>query len=184
MLSGGSGPLILTGGTDISTGLSFTGELEAPEGSAVVTPLTTVVEKLIETSGDTVSQADNAVIAALGLPASIDLTTLDAVAGAQSGDPAALSVFETGSELLDVITLIQAAGGSADAAYAALAADITADVADGQPSILPMRRLSKRSASRLDWIWLQRKWSHPSPPRPMRPSSNSSPVPVLLCRPS
>ena len=131
VLSGGSGPLILTGGTDISTGLSFTGELEAPEGSAVVTPLTTVVEKLIQTSGDTVSQADNAVIAALGLPASIDLTTLDAVAGAQSGDPAALSVFETGSELLDVITLIQAAGGSADAAYAALAADITADVADG-----------------------------------------------------
>jgi hypothetical protein len=121
----GSGPLILTGGTDISTGLPFTGTLEAPDGSAVVTPLTTVVEKLVE-SGDTVTQANDAVTAALGLPAGIDLTTLDAVVGTLSGDAAGTAAFKAGSELLDAITLIQAAGGSTDAAYAALAADVAA----------------------------------------------------------
>ncbi len=130
-LSGGSGPLIMTGGTDISTGLPFTGKLEAPEGSAVVSPLTTLVEKLVETSGDTAAQADDAVVWALGLPAGTDLTTLDAVAGAQSGDPASTAAFKAGSELLDAITLIQAAGGSPDAAYAAFVTDITAASAAG-----------------------------------------------------
>jgi Hint domain len=107
-------------------GLPFTGTLEAPDGATVVSPLTTLVEKVIETSGDSVTQANAAVASALGLPAGIDLTTLDAVAGALSGDAASTAAFKAGSELLDAITLIQAAGGSPDLAYAALAADVAA----------------------------------------------------------
>jgi hypothetical protein len=75
---------------------------------------------------DSVTQANDAVATALGLPAGIDLTTLDAVAGALSGNAASTAAFKAGSELLDAITLIQAAGGSPDAAYAALAADVAA----------------------------------------------------------
>jgi len=135
-LTGGSGPLILTGGTDTATGLAFTGTLEAPNGSTVLSPLTTLVEKAALAMGDDASAAGIAaanasVIKALGLPAGTDLTTLDAVAGTQSGDQAATAAFKAGSELLDTMTLIQAAGGSADAAYAALAADITAAAAAG-----------------------------------------------------
>ena len=127
-LSGGTGPLVMTGGTDSATGLLFTGTLEAPDGATVVSPLTTLVEKVIETSGgsDSVTEANDAVASALGLPAGIDLTTLDAVAGALSGDAAGTAAFKAGSQLLDVITLIQAAGGSPDAAYAAIVADVTA----------------------------------------------------------
>ena len=124
-LSGGNGPLIMTGGTDSSTGLAFTGTFETPDGGSVLSPLTTLIEKVIEANpGDSVAQATASVDSVLGLPAGTDLTSLDAVAGALAGDAASTAAFKAGSELLDVITLIQAAGGSPDAAYAALAADV------------------------------------------------------------
>ena len=114
-----------------ATGLPFTGTFEAPEGATVVSPLTTLLEKVVETTGDTVAQANDAVVSALGLSVGIDLTTLDVVAGTLSGDAASTAAFKAGSELLDTITLIEAAGGSPDAAYAAFAADIVAATAAG-----------------------------------------------------
>jgi len=132
VLSGGNGPLVMTGGTDSSTGLAFTGTFAAPDGASVLSPLTTLVEKLIEaTPADTVAQANDAVASALGLPAGIDLTGLDAVAGTLSGDAASTAVFKVGSEVLNMTNLIEAAGGSASEAYAALAADVAAAVAAG-----------------------------------------------------
>ena len=131
VLSGGTGPFVMTGGTDSATGLPFTGTFEAPEGATVVSPLTTLLEKVVETTGDTVAQANDAVVSALGLSVGTDLTTLDVVAGTLSGDAASTAAFKAGSELLDTITLIEAAGGSPDAAYAAFAADIVAATAAG-----------------------------------------------------
>jgi hypothetical protein len=131
LLSGGTGPLVMTGGTDTSTGLAFTGTFETPDGGSALSPLTTLIEKVIEANPtDSVAQANDAVASALGLPVGTDLTSLDAVAGALAGDAASTAAFKAGSELLDVITLIQAAGGSPDAAYAALAADVAAGPID------------------------------------------------------
>ena len=126
-LSGGNGPLVMTGGTDSATGLAFTGVFYAPDGASVVSPLTTLIEKVIEAQpADSVAQANALVASALGLPAGIDLTSLDAVAGALSGDASSTAAFKEGSELLDVLTLIQAAGGSSESAYWALVGEITA----------------------------------------------------------
>jgi hypothetical protein len=50
MALGGSGPLVLTGGTDIASGLPFDGRLTAPADSAVITPLTTLLT-LLQDSG-------------------------------------------------------------------------------------------------------------------------------------
>lgn len=50
-LAGGSGPIELTGGTDNATGLAFTGTLTAPSGFSILSPLTTLVEDVVEAGG-------------------------------------------------------------------------------------------------------------------------------------
>ncbi len=81
-LTGGTGPIMLTGGVDSATGLAFTGTLTAPAGSTMISPLTTLVETVAEAAGDTspagVAAANAMVLAAFGLPAGLDLTTFDA----------------------------------------------------------------------------------------------------------
>ncbi|MDD2547704.1 MAG: SwmB domain-containing protein, partial [Burkholderiaceae bacterium] len=74
--AGAVGNLVSKGGTDISTGLPFKGVLTAPAGSKVVNPLTTLVNNLVQ-SGQDVTVAQQKVAQALGLPANVDLTTLD-----------------------------------------------------------------------------------------------------------
>nr|VFJ51555.1 MAG: hypothetical protein BECKDK2373C_GA0170839_103217 [Candidatus Kentron sp. DK]VFJ57348.1 MAG: hypothetical protein BECKDK2373B_GA0170837_106522 [Candidatus Kentron sp. DK] len=71
-LTGGSGPLVLTGGVDISTGKALVGTLSAPTGSTVITPLTTVMQKLIEngTASDA-NAAQSQVRSAFGLSENI-----------------------------------------------------------------------------------------------------------------
>jgi hypothetical protein len=85
-LAGGSGELVATGGTDITTGLSLPGALTAPAGSAVIDPLTTLLDAYIKQTGDSVAAANAAITAAFGLGAT-DLTTLDPDAAALSGSP-------------------------------------------------------------------------------------------------
>ena len=63
--------IVVSGGTNIDTGLPFKGLLKAPAGSIVATPLTT----LMADGGLTAAQ----VAAALGLPAGTDVTKLDPV---------------------------------------------------------------------------------------------------------
>lgn len=60
---------------DISTGLAFSGVLSAPGGASVITPLTTLV---VATDGD----ADKLKVlkVALGIPASLELTSFDPLA--------------------------------------------------------------------------------------------------------
>ncbi|MBN8534554.1 MAG: cadherin-like domain-containing protein [Rhizobiales bacterium] len=88
-LFGGSGPLVLTGGTDISTGLAFAGIMRAPSGSTVVSPLTTLVAAVLDANPTTTLEAANStVLSALGLPANIDLKSYDPIAASLSSDPA------------------------------------------------------------------------------------------------
>ena len=72
------GSFFLTGGQDLGTGLPFTGSLKAPEGSTVVTPLTSAVQSLIE-SGESKEEAENAVKIALGIDPSVSLTAFDPI---------------------------------------------------------------------------------------------------------
>jgi regulator of protease activity HflC (stomatin/prohibitin superfamily) len=74
------GSIVVSGGTDLSTGKAFAGTLKAPEGSSVITPLTTVQQGFIE-AGQTPEQAEQSVAKAFGFDASkVDLTTYDPIA--------------------------------------------------------------------------------------------------------
>ena len=86
---GGIGPLVLIGGTDISTGNAFAGLLRAPDGATTITPLTTLVAALLDadpllSTGD----ANGQVLSALGLNAGLDLANFDPIAAALSSNPA------------------------------------------------------------------------------------------------
>ncbi len=138
LLEGGTGPIVLTGGTDTATGLPFTGTMQAPAGSSIVSPVTTLIEAVIAAGGNDTSAAGLAnaqqrVETALGLSATQDLTAFDpegTLLDAQStpADQAtAQSVFLSGAGLLNVETLIDAAGGSATSALGTVAAEIAAN---------------------------------------------------------
>ena len=74
------GSLIVSGGTDLSTGKAFAGTLRAPEGSTVVTPLTTVQQGFID-AGQSPDQAEKSVAKAFGFDAeTVELTSYDPIA--------------------------------------------------------------------------------------------------------
>ena len=82
-LSGASGNIVASGGTDLSTNLPFSGILKAPPGSSVVNPLTTVVTAVAGDGGD-IQAAQAKVAQAFGLSATLPLTSFDPLAVASS----------------------------------------------------------------------------------------------------
>ena len=84
------GPLVLSGGTDISTGHEFTGVMRAAAGSTVITPLTTLVMAIVNLDPDNpvdVATAQAQVLAGLGLGSELDLANFDPISAALSSDP-------------------------------------------------------------------------------------------------
>ncbi|MDG2274193.1 MAG: hypothetical protein P8L39_18010, partial [Halioglobus sp.] len=79
----------------------FTAVLTAPGGSGVVTPLTTMVEQLID-SGETADAAKAAVKAALGITGDVDVTAVDPIATGNT------EIYKAG---VQVAGLMSAAGG-------------------------------------------------------------------------
>ncbi|MES2606262.1 MAG: hypothetical protein V4603_15110 [Pseudomonadota bacterium] len=71
-----TGRYILTGGVDFLTKLPFRGVMAAPASSPVVTPLTTLVQNLLD-KGQSILQATTTVKAALGLAANVDVLTYE-----------------------------------------------------------------------------------------------------------
>ena len=65
-LNGGVGPIVAYGGVDISTGLAFEGVMTAPAGSTVVTPVTTLINQVME-NDDTLSATQAATLVASNL---------------------------------------------------------------------------------------------------------------------
>lgn len=120
------GTLIMTGGIDVSTGLAFTGTLKAPEGSTVVTPLTTLITALAV--GDvTTAQATAQVAAAFGIDTSsgIVLTAYDPVPAAIAGDnPAATAILSAGIQVQSTVAQISAVGATSSV-FDAIASAIT-----------------------------------------------------------
>lgn len=78
----GSGILTAVGGVDISTGLPFAGVLHAPDGSTVITPLTTMMVQLSQQFGLNNSDAQNVINTALELDSRFDLMSTDPLAEA------------------------------------------------------------------------------------------------------
>ncbi|MDA9345687.1 hypothetical protein N9R74_02380, partial [bacterium] len=88
---GGLGSTSVKGGVDVSTGKKFTGELKAPEGAQVITPITTLVEAVVAQAKATGGASVSAEVAAqqvakgLGLSSTTDLLNTDFVATGSSG---------------------------------------------------------------------------------------------------
>ena len=79
-LNNAKGTIIVSGGTDLSTGQTFRGLLKAPAGSKVVTPFTTLLQSFLE-SGQNFTDAKQSVGKAFGFDATgIDFTTYDPIA--------------------------------------------------------------------------------------------------------
>lgn len=127
-------PLVTIGGIDISTGETFTGTLTAPAGSTNITPLTTLVQKLVaDTAGtDTpisVADAMASVASSLGLEGdAAELLTVDPVALAESGDTTQL---QAAAKVAAVINLVTAAAPDDQAAVDSVLSALTADLTDG-----------------------------------------------------
>ncbi|WP_421999807.1 hypothetical protein [Reyranella sp.] len=121
-------PLVLQGGIDTATLLPFAGTMQAPAGSTVVTPLTTLVQRVAASgSGDPVA-AQQAVAAALGLPAGLDLGNLDPIAATRTGAAGGAGAFAQAASVLNTASMLSAAG-AADP-FDAIADEIAAAAAD------------------------------------------------------
>ena len=118
-----TGNMYLTGGTDIATGLEFTGVLRAPSGSTVLTPLTTLIANLVD-GGTSVATASQQIAAALGLTGVTDLTTYDPVAASINGATqaerdAGQAAFAAGVQVYNTIVQASSLLGGAGATNAA-----------------------------------------------------------------
>ena len=134
-LGGYGGTIVAFGGTDISTGLAFAGVLKAPGGSAVINPLTTLVEAVMgDTSGKSpseiasmISSAEAKVANLLGIDPSLSITQIDPIALIAAGGPGAAAALKMQLAAIQVanvlVTLTQSiinSGVSTDAAAASL----------------------------------------------------------------
>ena len=113
--------LISFGGTDAATGKPFTGVLTAPAGADVITPLTTLVQSLVEkraADGNEISVEDASaqLATALGLSGQ-NLLELDPIEAIENGTGAAdADAFKAAAKVAAVINA--AAAGAADDAAA------------------------------------------------------------------
>ena len=112
-LNPGSGPLIAFGGTDVSTGLPFKGQISAPPNSAVISPLTTLLNDLQSDSA-----AEQKILKSLGLSSTFDFANTDPIAAAKAGDAAGAAAYVAGAKAYDTVSLIASALTGLGAGYA------------------------------------------------------------------
>jgi hypothetical protein len=117
-LEGTGGVIVAFGGTDISTGKAFTGQLTAPSTATVVTPLTTLVQALVQQGNGAVTaeQAAQQVAQAFGL-VDFDINNDDPVIAGEAG----LAALKAGAQVAAIISVAAAgaaAGGEAAASDA------------------------------------------------------------------
>ncbi|MFM2043119.1 MAG: hypothetical protein RLY86_1695, partial [Pseudomonadota bacterium] len=93
-IAGGSGPYVMIGGRDISTGLSFDGVYQAPERATVINPLTSIIVGLAgRQAGNAANLAASSQLkTALGIAAGFDLLTTDPLRAATTAGAAAPTV--------------------------------------------------------------------------------------------
>ena len=95
-VNGGTGPIVMVGGTDISTNLAFAGIYEAPATASVINPLTTVIMGMVGFSATDaqIATAMSDLKGKLGLDGGLDLLNYDPIvaATATSADAAAVAI--------------------------------------------------------------------------------------------
>ena len=137
-LFGGTGPLVMQGGIDISTNLAFSGVMRAPEGSTVVTPLTTLVAAIAgpTATAQDIAAANAAVLQGLGLDPNLDLSTFDPIMATVSNDPAqqtqgqaaVAAAVQIQNTITQAASLLSGAGASFEDAAAAVVNEIATQV--------------------------------------------------------
>lgn len=104
----GSHMVCSVGGTDLSTGNAFVGELKAPAGATAVTPLTNLIVASIPAgtalTAANVAAAQTTIVTQLGLTAGTNLLTADPVALANAGSPALLQTTTAVQQLVQQTT--------------------------------------------------------------------------------
>ncbi|WP_208867935.1 matrixin family metalloprotease, partial [Mesorhizobium delmotii] len=106
LLQESSSSLIAFGGNNNSTDLPFKGQLSAPAGYSVITPLTTLIARL---QAEGVLAPEQKVLASLDLSSTIDLSSLDPIAAAKAGDNAGGLAEVAAAKVYDTVSLIGAA---------------------------------------------------------------------------
>jgi Ca2+-binding RTX toxin-like protein len=114
------GHLVAIGGIDIATGLPLEIPVTAPPDASVVTLLTTLVADLID-KGIAPETAQSLVKAGLGLPAEIDLTSLDPIDATNKNKPGGVQVL---AEMVKVQNFITQTSALIDGASTAANTDI------------------------------------------------------------
>ncbi|BAY84313.1 hypothetical protein NIES267_38090 [Calothrix parasitica NIES-267] len=87
------GRIVTEGGTDSSSGVEIETPLIAPYGAKMVTPLTTLKQKLIE-DGSTPEEAEQLIKEALEIPEDINLEEFDALDAMSKGDERGSKVYK------------------------------------------------------------------------------------------
>jgi hypothetical protein len=114
------GNLVATGGIDTATGLPLETPVTAPPDSSVVTLLTSLIADLID-KGIAPESAQSLVKAALGLPAEIDLTSLDPIEATNNNQPGGVQVL---AAMVKVQNFITQTAGLIDGASSAASHDL------------------------------------------------------------
>ena len=96
------GKFIVIGGIDTSTGTKFSGKLVADANASVVSPLTTMISKMMDL-GASKQEALTALSLALELDSSIDLTNYDPIQRAFEGDERATSVMMANLRMANLV---------------------------------------------------------------------------------
>ena len=211
-LGGSGGVIIAFGGTDISTGKAFTGQLTAPGDATVVTPLTTLVQALVQQGGVTSAQAAQQVADAFGL-GDFDINNVDPVGTSN------LEALKAGAQVAAIISVAAAGAGEGGEAAAsqAVAASLATAIAgpcrstrqQSQPPckaqrvrarmlglrlprfrllLTPLQRLTKLPKLNRSRLWCKGIWWRPSrvkePFLMLRKSELSCPLPCHCARQS
>ncbi|MEG4092051.1 FG-GAP-like repeat-containing protein, partial [Microcoleus sp. Pol12B4] len=114
------GNLVAIGGIDTATGLPLETPVTAPPDASVVTLLTTLIADLID-KGIEPEEAQSLVKAALGLPAEVDLTSLDPIEATNNNQPGGVQVL---SAMVKVQNFITQTSALIDGASSAVNTDI------------------------------------------------------------
>ena len=107
------GQVVLTAGIDSSTGMPLGLSLAAPGGFYSVTPVTTLVNRLVRYHGLSSDAAQRRVLDALGIPQT-DLSTMNPIASFLNGDPIAADLVAAGAMLQDTVVQIAQLVSSTD----------------------------------------------------------------------
>ena len=100
------GMIVSQGGTDTATGLPMKTVLKGPASATVITPLTTLVTRVMEQNPELdASAAADKLEASLGIPDGVDILSFDTFKEASEENPAAADVLTAAAKLQD--TLVQ-----------------------------------------------------------------------------